>query len=456
MTQAEQHYKKMTETPVEKLIISLSIPTIISMLISNIYNLVDTYFVGTLGVSASGAVGVVFTLMSILQAIGFTLGHGAGSVTSRLLAQRDTDTASHYVSTSFFLALFMGLLLTLFGIPLISPLMRLLGSTETILPYARDYGLYILLAAPLMIGSLVLNNVLRYEGKAFYGMIGLTIGGVLNMIGDPIFIYGFDMGVAGAGLSTALSQLIGFLILLFMHRHHAQSKISIRNVRLKGWLVGDIVTTGMPSMIRQGMTSISSGILNNCAGMYGDACVSAMAITGRCQFFMLSIALGIGQGFQPVAGFNYQAKKYARLRRAFRFTMLSGIAVLLMVCGIGCIFAPQLVGLFQDDSEVLRIGSLALRFASISLIFTPINIAPNMLFQTAGLKLRALLTACLRSGVCFIPMLLILPPLLGELGIQLSQPIADITSSLLTVPFAVQFFRKVPREDVHVAMDDIA
>jgi len=456
MTQAELHYKKMTETPVEKLIISLSVPTIISMLITNIYNLVDTYFVGTLGVSASGAVGIVFTLMSILQAIGFMLGHGAGSVVSRLLAKRDIQNASVYTSTSFFLAIFMGLLLTFFGIPLINPLMRLLGSTETILPYARDYGFYILAAAPVMIGSLVLNNVLRYEGKAFYGMIGLTIGGVLNMIGDPICIYGLNMGVAGAGLATALSQAISFTILLIMHRRHAQGTISIRNFRLKSALIGDIVTTGAPSLIRQGMTSISSGILNNAAGMYGDACVSAMAITGRCQFFMLSIALGIGQGFQPVSGFNYQAKKYARLRRAFRFTLLAGIGVLLVVCGLGCIFAPQLVGLFQDDPEVLRIGGLALRFASISLIFTPISIAPNMLFQSAGFKIRALFTACLRSGLCFIPMLLILPPFLGLLGIQLAQPIADITSSLLTIPFAVHFFSKMPREDVHTAADEIA
>ena len=455
MTQTELHYKKMTQTPVEQLILKLSVPTIISMLISNIYNLVDTYFVGTLGVSASGAVGVVFTLMSILQAVGFTLGHGAGSVTSRLLAQKDVKTASDYVSTSFFLALFSGLLLALLGIPLVKPLMRLLGSTETILPYARDYGFWILAAAPVMIGSLVLNNVLRYEGKAFYGMIGLTIGGVLNMIGDPICIYGLNMGVAGAGFATALSQLISFTVLLVMHRRHAQSRISIRFFRLKGSLIGDIITTGAPSMIRQGMTSISSGILNNVAGLYGDACVSAMAITGRCQFFMLSIALGIGQGFQPVAGFNYQAKKYARLRRAFRFTLLAGIGVLLVVCGLGCIFAPQLVGLFQDDSEVLRIGSRALRFASISLIFTPINIAPNMLFQSAGLKLRALLTACLRSGVCFIPMLLILPPLLGELGVQLAQPIADVTSSLLTIPFSIYFFRHIPREDMIVAADNI-
>ena len=456
MNQAELHYRKMTQTPVEKLILSLSVPTIISMLISNIYNLADTFFVGSLGVSASGAVGVVFTLMSVLQAIGFTLGHGAGSVVSRLLAQRDVQTASQYSSTSFFLAILMGLLLTVFGIPLVNPLMRLLGSTETILPYARAYGLYILAAAPFMIGSLVLNNVLRYEGKAFYGMIGLTIGSILNMAGDPILIHGLGMGVSGAGLSTALSQIVSFVILVVLHRRHAQSRLSLRHFRMNVRLIGDIVTTGLPSMIRQGMTSVSSGILNNCAGAYGDACVSAMAITGRCQFFMLSIALGIGQGFQPVAGFNYQAKKYARLRRAFRFTVLAGVGVLLAVCGLGCVFSPQLVGLFQSNPEVLRIGSLALRFASLSLIITPVNIAPNMLFQSAGLKLRALLTACLRSGVCFIPMLLILPPLLGELGVQLAQPIADVTASLLTIPFALQFFRKLPREDVRTAADNIA
>ena len=454
MSEAELHYKKMTETPVEKLIISLSIPTIISMLISNIYNLADTYFVGTLGVSASGAVGIVFTLMAILQAIGFMLGHGSGSVISRLLADKDVDTASRYISTSFFLALGFGLIFVLFGIPFVHPLMRLLGSTDTILPYAAQYGIYILASAPFMIGSLVLNNVLRYEGKAFFAMIGLTTGGLLNIALDPIFIYGLNMGVAGAGLATGLSQMVSFMILLFMFRHHAQTKISLKYFTPRGYVVGDVITTGFPSLFRQGLTSISSGILNNAAGSFGDACVSAMAITGRCQFFMLSIALGIGQGFQPVAGFNFQAHKYARLRRAFRFTLVAGVAVLAVLCSAGCIFAPSIVGIFQGDPEVRRIGGLALRFASISLIFTPLCITPNMLFQSAGQKGRALLLACLRSGICFIPLLLVLPPLLGLLGVQLSQPGADVLSALISFPFAIYFFRHLPREDQHVAADD--
>lgn len=447
MTQAEQHYRHMTETPVERLIVSLSIPTIISMLISNIYNLADTYFVGTLGVSASGAVGIVFTLMSVLQAVGFMLGHGAGSVISRLLAQRDADTASRYVSTSFFLAVGLGALAAVLGIPLITPLMRLMGSTDTILPYAREYGLYILAAAPMLIGSLVLNNVLRYEGMAFYGMIGLSLGGVLNMIGDPIFIYGLKMGVGGAGLSTALSQTVSFIVLIALYRRHAQSHLSLRNFAADGHIISDIVTTGFPNLFRQGLSSVSSGILNNCAGAYGDACVSAMAITSRCQFFMLSIALGIGQGFQPVAGFNYQARKYARLRRAFRFTLIAALVVLLGICAAGFAFAPAVVGLFQDDPEVLRIGGLALRFASLSLMLMPLNIAPNMLFQTCGLKGRALLLASLRSGLCLIPLLAILPAALGILGVQLAQPLADVLSALISIPFALHFFRSVPAED---------
>ncbi|MBQ8506779.1 MAG: MATE family efflux transporter [Clostridia bacterium] len=454
MTEAERHYKRMTETPVEKLIATLAIPTIISMLISNIYNLADTYFVGTLGVSASGAVGIVFTLMAILQAIGFMLGHGSGSIISRQLAQKDVETASRYVSTSFFLALGAGLIFVVLGIPFVRPLMRLLGSTETILPYAVEYGFFILASAPAMIASLVLNNVLRYEGKAFYAMIGLTTGGLLNMALDPLFIYVFHMGVAGAGLATALSQVVSFLVLLFMFRRHAQTKISIRSFAPDLRLIGDIVTTGFPSLFRQGLSSISSGILNNAAGVYGDACVSAMAITSRCQFFMLSIALGIGQGFQPVAGFNFQAHKYARLRRAFRFTLIAGLCVLVVFCSLGFAFSPFIVGLFQDDPEVLRIGGLALRFASFSLFFTPFNITPNMLFQSAGQKGRALLLACLRSGLCFIPLLLILPGAIGLLGVQLSQPCSDILSAVISFPFAIHFFRRLPKEDEHVAADD--
>lgn len=453
MTQAELHYRRMTQTPVERLIVSLSVPTIISMLISNIYNLADTYFVGSLGVSASGAVGVVFTLMTVLQAIGFMLGHGAGSVISRLLAKQDADAASHYASTSFFLAIGVGALFLLLGIPLIDPLMRAMGSTATILPYARDYGVYILAAAPMLIASLVLNNVLRYEGMAFYAMIGLSLGAILNMVGDPIFIYGLHMGVSGAGLSTALSQTVSFIVLLILFQRHAQSRLSPRNFSANLHTIWDILSTGFPNLFRQGLMSVSSGVLNHCAGVYGDACVSAMAITARCQSFMLGIAIGVCQGFQPVAGFNYQAKKYARLRRAFRFTFLATVAILALLSFVGLIFAPQIVTRFQRDPEVLRIGSRALRLVSLGLVFSALNLSPSMLFQTCGLKGRALLLATLRGGLCFIPLLLILAPLLGVTGLQLAQPCADVLTGLLSLPFALRFFRNLPRADILTAAD---
>ena len=457
MTQSEAHYKRMTETPVEHLIATLAVPSILSMLITNVYNLADTYFVGTLGVSASGAVGVVFTLMTILQALGFMLGHGSGSVISRLLAERDVETASRYISTSFFAALGLGGILMLFGIPLITPLMRLLGSTETILPYAREYGLYILISAPLLMASLVLNNVLRYEGKANYGAIGLTLGGVLNMIGDPILIYGFGMGVDGAGLSTAISQAISFTVLLAMFIRHAQCKISLRHLRRTNpHIIADILTTGFPNLFRQGLMSVSSGILNHAAGVFGDACVSAMAITSRVQNFLVSIAIGICQGFQPVAGFNYQVKKYARLRRAFRFTLILNIIVLAVMGGASLSFAPFIVSRFQKSPDVLRIGAPALRYTSVCLVFSAFNLAPAMLFQTCGKKGRALLLASLRGGICFIPFILTLPPVLGLLGIQLSQPLGDILMAAISLPVTIHFFRHIPREDVHVPEDDIA
>ena len=456
MTQSEAHYKRMTETPVEHLIVTLAIPTVLSMLITNVYNLADTYFVGTLGVSASGAVGVVFTLMTILQALGFMLGHGSGSVISRLLAERDVDMASRYISTSFFAALGLGGALMLFGIPCITPLMRLLGSTETILPYAREYGLYILLSAPLMMASLVINNVLRYEGKANYGAIGLTLGGVLNMIGDPILIYGFGMGVDGAGLSTAISQTVSFVVLLVMFQRHAQSRISLRCLRRTNpRIIADILTTGFPNLFRQGLMSVSSGILNHSAGVFGDACVSAMAITSRVVNFLVSIAIGICQGFQPVAGFNYQVKKYARLRRAFRFTLILNIIVLAAMGSVSLSFAPFIVSRFQSSPDVLRIGGPALRYASICLVFSAFNLAPSMLFQTCGLKGRALLLASLRGGVCFIPFILTLPPILGVLGIQIAQPLGDILMAAISLPFIVYFFHHIPKEDVHVPEDDI-
>lgn len=444
----EQQYKKMTETPVHKLVLSLGLPTTISMLVTNLYNIADTFFVSQIGTSASGATGVVFALMAIIQAFGFMLGHGAGSNLSRRLGASDIASARRYASTSFFLSIICGSLIMALGLIFCDPLMRLLGSTDTILPYARIYGRYILIAAPAMASSCVMNNILRYEGKAFYAMIGLASGGILNIFGDLLFIYGFHMGIGGAGLSTMLSQYIGavLLILPFLQKK-VQSRFSIAYVtRCRGELLS-IITVGLPSMARQGLNSVSIMVLNLMAAPYGDAAIAAMSIVSRIMNFLFCVGLGIGQGFQPVSAYNYGAKKYRRLKEAFYFTLKFGTGMLCIFALFGFVFATPLINIFREDAEVLAIGVPALRMQCVTLLLVPISVCGNMLFQSIGKSGRAFFLACTRSGIIFVPIILILSHSFGLFGIEISQSLADILSAAVTIPFFLSFFRTLPKED---------
>ena len=444
---ASLHFKKMTETPIPKLVTILAIPTIISMLVSNIYNLADTYFVGKLGVSASGAIGVIFTLMAILQAIGFMLGHGSGSVISRLLASKNLDKANSFASTSFFLSLLIGVLFVISGLIFIEPLVYFLGSTDTILPYAKTYAFYIILGAPFFMSSLVMNNILRYEGKAFYSMIGLASGSILNIILDPILIFGFNLGMHGAGLSTAFSQVVSFFVLFILYKKNAQTSFKIKYMSNEFNTYWVIFKTGLPSLIRQGLNSISSGLLNNIAKPFGDECISALSIVSRINMFLLSIGLGMGQGYQPVAGFNYQAKKYNRVREGFKFTLISSIIMMSIFCLFAMIYSKEFVSIFIDDNRVIEIAIVALRFTVVALLFMPLSTVSNMLFQSVGKNLVASFLSCLRAGLCYIPLLIILSMTLKLLGIQMTQMVADILTSLITLPFIIYFFRNLPKED---------
>ncbi len=443
-----EHYNKMVNTPVSKLVIILGIPTTISMLITNIYNMADTYFVGTLGNSASGAVGVVFGLMAIIQAFGFMFGHGAGSIIARCLGEGDVENAHKYASISFFSSLFTGAFICAFGLIFITPLMLLLGSTDTIIPYAVDYGRYILLAAPFSMASFVLNNILRYEGKASLAMVGIAIGAILNIIGDPIFIYVLRMGIAGAGLSTALSQIISFLILLLMFLSgRTQSKISLKSAVFNKEKFSNIIQTGFSSLIRQGLSSISTMMLNKYSGIYGDAAVAAMSVVNRISFFIFAVGLGIGQGFQPVSAFNYGAKKYSRVRKAFFFTVITGELLLGILAVVGMIFSGSLVGIFRDDPQVISIGTVALRFYLIALFFQPLAICSNMLFQSIGENKKAAMLSTLRSGLVFIPILIALATFFELTGVQASQPVADVITFFITLPLVISFIKKLPQDE---------
>lgn len=444
--QGNAQYKKMTETPVSKLVIMLGIPTTISMLVTNIYNMADTFFVGKLGTSASGAVGIVFGLMAIIQAFGFMFGHGAGSIISRRLGAKDVESASRFASTSFLCAVVAGLGITVFGFLFLEPLVRLLGSTDTILPYAKTYAAFILAAAPFMTSSCVLNNILRYEGRAAFAMVGLTTGSVINIFGDWLLMDGFGMGVEGAGIATAISQVISFFILLFMFLSgKTQSKLSVK------WITRDladvtlICKTGLPSMMRQGLSSISTMMLNGQAGLYGDAAVAAMSIVNRICFFIFAVGLGIGQGFQPVAAFNYGAKKYGRVRKGFYFTWMAGEVLLGGFAIIGMFFTSELVGFFRNDPEVIAIGSVALGVQLIALFFQPLSVCSNMMFQSIGKNGTATFLSMLRSGLYFIPVILILSRTLGLFGIEISQTVADVMAFFTALPFSVTFLRKLKK-----------
>ena len=445
----EEHHEKMTKTPIPKLVISLGIPTTISMLVTNIYNMADTFFVSSLGNSASAAVGVVFGLMAIIQAFGFMFGHGAGSIIARRLGERDVKSASVTASLSVAACLATGLLISILGIIFIEPLMKLLGSTDTILPYAKGYAKYILVAAPIMMMTFALNNILRYEGKAFFAMIGLTAGGVINIFGDALLIFVFDMGIEGAGLSTALSQSVSFLILLYMFiSGKTQSKLSPKLLKENPKGIADIVATGFPSLMRQGLNSISTMILNNLAGICGgDVAVAAMSIVNRITFFIFAVGLGIGQGFQPVASFNYGAKIYSRVKAAFYFTLFAG-EILLGVGVIGClIFSDSLIGIFRDDPSVIAIGTVALRYQLLALFFHPVVICSNMLFQSIGENKKATFLSMLRSGILFIPLILILTKAFKLWGVQTAQAFADVLAFFVTLPMVLAFLRKLPQDE---------
>ena len=424
----QNHYRKMTESPVQRLIIKLAVPTIISMLVSSIYNMADTYFVSKLGTSAAGAVGVVFSVMAIIQAVGFTIGMGGGVIMSRQLGARETEKAMNSASTAFFFALALGILLAVFGVLFNKPLMRLLGATETILPYAQSYAAYIFLGAPFMCTSFVMNN-----------------GGVLNIALDPLFIFTFGLGTAGAAIATSLSQAISFVILLaFFMMGKSNVRINIKKVSLKGRLYLDIVKMGLPSLSRQGLASLATVALNVSAAAFGDAAVAAMSITSRITFFIFSALLGFGQGFQPVCSFNWGARRYGRVYDAVRFTAAVGTAMMIIIPGICFIFSSFLLRCFiSDDAQVIEMGSLALRAQCFALAFQGICVTTNMALQSTSHYGKATFLALCRQGIFFIPVVLILPRIIGLNGVLFAQSISDILTFFVSIFFFISFLKEV-------------
>lgn len=447
----EEKYRMMTEAPIPGLIGKLAVPTIISMLVTSFYNMADTFFVGRIGTSATAAVGVAFPVMAIIQALGFFCGHGSGNSISRRLGAQEQDAAGELAATGFFGSLILGFLFLVLGLVFLTPLSRLLGSTDTILPYTKDYLGIILIGAPCMTAQFVLNNQIRFQGNAFYAMIGVGTGAVLNIILDPILIFVFDMGISGAALATVISQFISFFLLLAGIRISSCIPIRLKNVRFNKERILEIAGGGLPSLFRQGLGSVATMTLNIAANPYGDAAIAAMSVVSRITMFAVSALIGFGQGFQPVCGFNYGAKKYNRVREAFWFCVKISTAFLLVMAVLGFLLSGDLIGVFRDDPEVIRIGTTALRFQCLTLALNGWVIMNNMMTQTMGKTFYASLLASARQGLFFIPCLLILPRILGLLGIQMAQAAAD----LFTMGLSLILYRLVMKElKIEEAADD--
>ena len=436
--QRQQKFDRMTKTPIPRLIGELAVPTIISMLVTSFYNMADTFFVGKINTSATAAVGIVFPLMAMIQAFGFFCGHGSGNYISRQLGAHNFEDASKMSATGFVTAFVLGLGILVVGFLFTDPLLHIMGSTETILPYARSYMRIILIGAPYMTASLVLNNQLRFQGSAFYSMIGITTGAVLNIGLDPLFIFVLDMGVAGAALATIISQFVSFCLLIAGTFRGGNLRLNLRDFSPSLKYYQNIVKGGAPSLFRQGLGSFATVCLNLMAGPYGDAAIAAMSIVTRISQFAASVVIGFGQGFQPVCGFNYGAKLFKRVQEGFWFCVKFCTSVLLVAAVCGWIFSPNLIGIFlKTDPLVIEYGSQALRLQALTFPLVGWITIANMMLQTIGKTVKASLLAMSRQFLFFVPVILTLPGFLGILGVQLSQPIADFCSFLLAVPLSI-------------------
>ena len=444
---AEEKVEYMTTEPIPRLVSQMAVPTIISMLVTSFYNMVDTMFVGRLNTQSTAAVGVVFSVMAMIQAMGFFFGHGSGNYISRKLGSQEFEDAKKMAATGFFSAFFVGVVFGVVGIIFLRPLSLMLGSTKTILPYTMSYLRIILAGTPFMMSSLVINNQLRFQGCASSAMYGIIIGAVLNIILDPLLIFVCDMGVAGAALATVISQIVSFSILLWISMHGGNFRISFKNFTPTWYYLYGIFQGGVPSLCRQGLGSIATICLNTAAGNFGgayaDAAIAAMGIVSRVSMFANSALIGLGQGFQPVCGTNYGAGKYGRVKEAFSFCVKVAFCVLVVISAAGFLGAETVVHIFREDVDVVRIGKLALRLQCIVFPLNAWIVMSNMMLQTIGESLKASILAAARQGLFFLPLIFLLPQFFGLLGVQMCQTVSDICTMTLSVPISLSVLKRL-------------
>jgi len=441
---------KMLYSPISKIIPEMAIPTIIAFLINSIYSLADTYFVSALGTNATAAVSVNGNLDQIIMMAGSMLAVGANSYVARLLGARQKEKADKVLSTAFFLAFAFGAVIMLVGSLFMEPMVDLLGATDTCRQYSMDYATYVLLAAPFMASTFVMNQCLRAEGSAILSMIGMGFGGILNCFLDPIFIFGWGpipaLGVKGASIATAISKLVSWIILIFPYlTKRSVLRLSFRCFAFKRDILSQTISVGMPSMLRSGLAVLAGILLNNIAGDISDAVLAGIGVSTKIMMFPFSIILGFGSGFQPVAGFNWGARRYDRVTESYGFsakTAFVGAAVMALVLGF---FAPQVITLFNAEAnpEMQRLGTLCIRLQCIALPIHAWVAVVNMFCAGLGHAGKAFLLATARQGTCFLPILYPMAWFMGEIGIVSVQAVADVLTLVLAVPIIIRVLKQV-------------
>lgn len=436
-------YTFLTQAPVHRVIGAMAIPTIISMLLTSMYNLVDTFFVGKINTQSTAAVGIVFSVMFFIQAFSFFFGNGSGNYISRQLGAQNTKDAEVMASTGLFYTLVFSLIVMLLGWFFLEPISILLGSTPTILPYTRQYLGISLLGTPFIMGTFCINNQMRFQGFTKYSVYGAISGSIINCLLDPVFIFGFSMGVSGAAVASVIGQICGFVIMLIMSQKEGVIHYTHRRISFEGRFVKEIIAGGTPSISRQGLASVSTIALNSVAGNYGDAAIAAMSIVTRISMFIFSVIVGLGQGFQPMCGFCYGAKLYDRVKEGFWFSTKIGTLFLLFWSVVLIIFSGEVVSLFRDDPEVIAIGIPALRYQMIIFPACSFMLMANMMMQTCRKTIRANILAASRQGLFFIPLIFVLPYFYGLFGVEICQAVSDIISLIVTIPIVWSAFKEM-------------
>lgn len=449
MNQTENHQQArkemMLREPVSRIIMKMALPTIIAFLINSIYSLADTYFVSSLGTNATAAVSVNASLDQLILMAGSMLGIGATSYISRLLGAKDEEKASSVLSTAFFAALVFGSVVLAVGTLFMDGMVTLMGATATCKQYAMDYATYVLLAAPFMAASFVMNQCLRGEGSAVLSMIGMGAGGVINCVLDPVFIFGLGMGVKGASVATAISKVISFAILITPYlRKKTILRLSYRRFKLARDTVTQIVTVGSSSMFRNGLAILSAIVLNHIAGGISDSVLAGIGVCTKVMMFPFGVILGFGTGFQPVAGFNWGAKRFDRVRESWRFASVAGFLGAAVMAAVLVLFADRLIVLFSEvDPEMQRIGALAIRLQALALPIHAWVAIVNMFCNGLGYGGYAIILATSRQGSCFLPIVYPLAWLFDAVGVASVQAVADVLTLLLAIPILMKVQKRI-------------